>query len=99
MSAADKTILDAADTLPTASTLVLRGTGGGVNGANFYSTGSFWVGPVGTAIKVVGAQGAAIANAVNAAAAPTNAEFNALVAVVNAILARIRAATGHGLIA
>lgn len=49
--------------------------------------------------KVVGAQGAAVANAVNAVGAPTNAEFNALVAVVNLLLARLRAATGHGLIA
>lgn len=71
--------------------------------------------------KVVGAQGAAVAdaaartsaNAVNAAAAPTQAEFNAFVAEFNKLrtdyeagrvqlnlaLARLRAATGHGLIA
>jgi hypothetical protein len=49
--------------------------------------------------QVVGARGAAIADAVNAAGAtPTQAEFNALVAVVNNWLARARAATGHGLI-
>lgn len=56
--------------------------------------------------QVVGAQGAAVANAapgVNAAAAPTQAEFNALVTQFNALvtlfnsnLARLRA---HGLIA
>ncbi len=58
------------------------------------------------AVQVVGAQGAAVADAadgVNAAAAPTQAEFNALVAVFNAnvalfndLLAEIRT---HGLIA
>lgn len=70
---------------------------------------------------VVGARGAAVADpaaitsaaGTNAAAAPTQAEFNALVAEFNkvrtdlasirtqqvALLARLRAATGHGLIA
>lgn len=71
--------------------------------------------------QVIGAQGAAVAdaaaltsaNGTNAAAAPTQAEFNALVAefnklrtdltntrnTLNTALARLRAATGHGLIA
>lgn len=49
--------------------------------------------------QVVGARGAAVADAVAAVAAPTQAEFNALVAVVNMLLGRLRAATGHGLIA
>jgi hypothetical protein len=46
--------------------------------------------------QVVGAQGAAVANGVNAVAAPTQAEFNALVTQFNLLLARCRA---HGLIA
>ncbi len=46
--------------------------------------------------QVVGARGAAVAAAVNAAAAPTKAEFDALVAVVNALRARL---TAHGLTA
>jgi hypothetical protein len=45
--------------------------------------------------KVLGTQGAAIANVATAAAAPTQAEFNALVTAFNASLARLRA---HGLI-
>lgn len=49
--------------------------------------------------QVVGARGAAIADAANSAAAPTKAEFDALVLVVNTVLARLRIATGHGLIA
>lgn len=71
--------------------------------------------------KVVGTQGLAVtdapaltsANRVNSVAAPTKAEFDALVAefnklrtdltatntALNALLARSRAATGHGLIA
>lgn len=44
-------------------------------------------------IKVLGAQGAAIADASVAVASPTKAEFDALVGTVNAILARARAAT------
>jgi hypothetical protein len=47
-------------------------------------------------VKVVGAQGAAIADVAAAAGAPTQAEFNALVTAFNALLARQRA---HGLIA
>lgn len=47
-------------------------------------------------IKVVGAQGAAVANAAVAVAAPTKAEFDALVGSFNTVLARLRA---HGLIA
>jgi hypothetical protein len=46
--------------------------------------------------QVVGAQQAAVANGVNAAAAPTQAEFNALVTQFNALLSRLRT---HGLIA
>ncbi len=46
--------------------------------------------------KVIGARGAAVANAVAAVGAPTQAEFNALVTQFNALLARVRA---HGLIA
>lgn len=49
--------------------------------------------------KIIGARGAAVAAGVNAAAAPTKAEFDALVTVVNALRDRLRAATGHGLIA
>lgn len=47
-------------------------------------------------LKVVGGQVAAIADAINAAGAPTQTEFNNLVAVVNAHLASDRS---HGLIA
>lgn len=50
-------------------------------------------------VKVVGAQGAAVTDAVPAVGAPTQAEFNALVTQFNALLARVRASTGHGLIA
>lgn len=50
-------------------------------------------------IKVLGAQGAAVADAVHSAAAPTKAEFDAFVDQFNLLLARVRAATGHGLIA
>lgn len=46
--------------------------------------------------QVLSARGAAVADAVAAAAAPTQAEFNALVTQFNALLARVRA---HGLIA
>lgn len=46
-------------------------------------------------IQVVGPQGAAITDASNAAAAPTKAEFDALVGKFNTLLARVRA---HGLI-
>lgn len=53
----------------------------------------------GAGVKLLGSRGAAVADAVNAAAAPTQAEFNALVTQVNLLLARLRAATGHGLIA
>ena len=49
--------------------------------------------------KVVGARGAAVPNASHSAATPTKAEFDALVDTVNTLLARLRAATGHGLIA
>lgn len=47
-------------------------------------------------VKILGTRGAAVADAANAAAAPTQAEFNAVVATLNALLARVRA---HGLIA
>jgi hypothetical protein len=47
-------------------------------------------------VKILGTQGAAVANGVNAAAAPTQAEFNALVTQFNALLTRCR---DHGLIA
>ena len=47
--------------------------------------------------KVLGTRGAAVADAVAAAAAPTQAEFNAFVTQFNALLARVRPA-GHGLI-
>jgi hypothetical protein len=46
--------------------------------------------------QVVGDRGGAVADAVNAAAAPTQAEFNGLVTQFNALLSRMR---GHGLIA
>jgi hypothetical protein len=49
--------------------------------------------------QVVGPQGAAVADAAPAAGAPTMGEFNALVTQFNTLLARLRAATGHGLIA
>lgn len=49
--------------------------------------------------KILGVQGAAITDAAVAAAAPTKAEFDALVGKFNALLARVRAGTGHGLIA
>lgn len=49
--------------------------------------------------KVVGARGATVAAAVQSAAAPTKAEFDALVAVVNDLRDRLRVTTGHGLIA
>lgn len=47
-------------------------------------------------VQVIGAQGAAVADAVAAVAAPTQAEFNALVTQFNLLAARARA---HGLIA
>jgi len=66
----------------------------GISGGstNFYVTkvGDYYI----NGAKVLGAQGAAITNAVYAAGAtPTQAEFNALVDKVNAILARLRAGT------
>jgi hypothetical protein len=47
--------------------------------------------------KVIGVRGAAVADAVPAVAAPTMAEFNALVTQFNTLLARLRSTTGHGL--
>ena len=44
-------------------------------------------------LQVVGSRGAAVADAAVAAAAPTKAEFDALVVVVNTVLARLRAST------
>lgn len=64
------------------------------NGDVYSSSGYF----VGTD-QVVGPRGAAIANADVAAAAPTKAEFDALVGKFNELLERVRAGTGHGLIA
>ena len=70
---------------------------------NIVSIGKAITGAVGVGIgngaisingtKVLGAQGAAIADALVAIAAPTKAEFDALVGTVNAMLARARAAT------
>lgn len=65
-----------------------------IDGVGDYYRGSGSVAPV----KVLGAQGAAVTDAVAAAGAPTQAEFNALVTKFNALLARLRASTGHGLI-
>lgn len=48
--------------------------------------------------QVVGARGAAVADASVAAAAPTKAEFDALVGKFNTLLARFRTTGGHGLI-
>lgn len=59
------------------------------DGFKLPATKGFYVG----GNKVLGDQGAAIADGVNAAAAPTQAEFNALVTVVNTMLARMRAAS------
>lgn len=50
-------------------------------------------------VQVLSSRKASVANAVNAAAAPTQAEFNALVTQFNALLSRLRATGGHGLIA
>lgn len=53
----------------------------------------------GSGNQVLGVRGAAVADAEFAEGAPTRAEFNALVSQFNALLARVRAGTGHGLIA
>jgi hypothetical protein len=74
-----------------------EGTGSSIVGISGGSTkyyltkdGDFYV----NSAKVLGAQGAAITNGAYAAGAtPTKAEFDALVNVVNAILARMRAGT------
>jgi hypothetical protein len=74
-----------------------EGTGSSIVGISSGSTkyyitkdGDFYV----NSAKVLGAQGAAITNGAYAAGAtPTKAEFDALVNVVNAILARMRAGT------
>lgn len=50
-------------------------------------------------VQVLGTQGAAIADAAHSVAAPTKAEFDALVDKYNTLLARLRVATGHGIIA
>ena len=71
---------------------VIGNSGTVMDVTGFLSATGYFVG----ANQVVGARGAAVANGVNAAAAPTNAEFNALVTQFNALLARVRA---HGLIA
>lgn len=47
-------------------------------------------------VQLLGAQGAAVANAVNAVGVPTQAEFNAFVTQFNALAARLRS---HGIIA
>ena len=52
----------------------------------------------GSAGRIIGQRGAAVTDAVASVAAPTMAEFNALVTQFNALLARMRIATGHGLI-
>jgi hypothetical protein len=49
-------------------------------------------------VRVVGPRLPEVFDTPPAAAAPTQAEFNALVDAVNAICARMRATTGHGLI-
>ena len=74
-----------------------EGTGSSIVGISGGSTkyyltkdGDFYV----NSAKVLGARGAAITNGVYAAGStPTKAEFDALVNVVNAILARMRAGT------
>lgn len=70
----------------------LVGLKGGVQGFAIYPDGDIYHGST----KVIGAQGALVANAVNAAGSPTQSEFNAFVTQFNALLARLRA---HGLIA
>lgn len=59
-------------------------------GERFYQVGG---------TKVVGARGAAIPDVALAAASPSKAEFDSLVTAFNGLLARLRASTGHGLIA
>lgn len=49
-------------------------------------------------VQVLEARGAAVANAVAAVGAPTQAEFNAFVTQFNALLDRLRPTAGHGLI-
>ena len=72
----------------TGSSLV--GISGGSTKYYITKDGDFYV----NSAKVLGAQGAAITNGAYAAGAtPTKAEFDALVNVVNAILARMRAGT------
>jgi hypothetical protein len=74
-----------------------EGTGNSIVGISGGSTkyyltkdGDFYV----NGAKVLGARGAVVSNGVYAAGStPTQAEFNALVDVVNAILARLRAGT------
>lgn len=98
MSSADKTKLDDATNNTVASTLALRTSGGN---CNFATVNLVTIG--GTAgqlqvdgIKVVGAQGNAVANAVAAAAdPPTQTEFNNFVTQFNTLLGRLRT---HGLI-
>lgn len=65
----------------------------GITASGICDTSAFYMV---NSVKVVGAQGAAVADGIAAAAAPTQAEFNALVTQFNALLARCRA---HGLIA
>lgn len=66
------------------------GISGGTTKYYLTKNGDFYV----NGAKVLGAQGATVANGVYAAGAtPTQAEFNALVDVVNTILARMRAGT------
>jgi len=72
------------------TTPILRVDPTGLNVAN----GSYQV----AGLKVIGARGAAVANAVPAAGVPTQAEFNAFVTQFNTLLARFRVATGHGAI-
>jgi hypothetical protein len=64
-------------------------SGGVVNSIGGYNVGG---------TRIINVQQAPIANAANAVAAPTQAEFNALVSTVNSILAMARESTGHGLI-
>jgi hypothetical protein len=49
--------------------------------------------------QVVGQRGAAINDVAMASASPTKSDFDALANALNTLLARMRAGTGHGLIA
>lgn len=87
---------------PIGFTVVLDAAGaGGVHVGRYFNVGNAGDTLAYVAVnedKILGERGAAVANAVDALGAPTQAEFNALVTQFNTLLDRLRFSSGHGII-